>query len=859
MLKRFFYLILGLMIGIFALWQIIKISIFEIPYCTENNLYLITTKGFSLDFGEKKAFRLNLDELTIEPQQSVCEISQGPSYVGWVSWVFDWLEIHIVKLLAPRLQLDGTTILLHPDFQQAELTTQLKIFDSFSNSPWESFVDLQYHDRVLQLRGEGAISCHATYHHDGSFKIEHFKIAKKDLWELQMLNTQGVLQHSNLANLSGGVNLKILDSDIATLYYDYHPPKFTLFRGNKKIGEGHIQGETIEARGLLPLYDVDVSFMGSTYSFKKIDWRSFLYDSGKQFGKVSFADIQMNGLIPLTVDKVDCEGELLNGSGVCHIGKVAGPQGVTMEGFNIVISGFNDLAGSFQGTINPAQWLPIKIPFLNPKDFLGSFMKNGQDYYLLLQPHDQKDELLKMRRVFYQQQAGSLTRWVLEADFNGTPFVCQNKGERQYQCFLSDGLSAPQEDHDIFTIEPKWQENSVVVQLPSSYQHWTDIADLQFNFLDPTLWRFEATNHQGRSAGQIQIAFDEGPADITQMIGELWDMGFQGAFSFDDTMLSVTAEQLHASFLYDLYQALYHSGLDALWDEAQEFALPEALSCQVKHFDVAGHDFGKVQLSYTSSDHQTQRRWTLIHPSLRAQLIEKAEQDKISEREAVVHIDNLSFLAPVVSQLAQVAKGQLIINYHQHSAQPDQHFFYVAGNDIFLKNSACQQLNILNVLSGYAFSPAQFQALLTDGWLIDRITAQGFLGKGDLILQDAHVQSGATCFHAEGSYAYQNDLLAVDLLIQPKISQALPSMAFALGPLGAGIAFAGVQLFGSGQLDKMNEHKWQLQGSLQAPEIKPWEAQVIDLRSIAGEDSGAKDVVVLQGSGLKKVIHQEAG
>lgn len=859
---RRFFKIFGIVILVtillfVSLWHLIKDRPFQTQFCQDKQAYNGTAQHFSLGFGQKRLLKFSVKELDVKAGESLCQAPEPSGYGHIFLGILDWVELHIEKVIAPYLEVKNLSALASSNFDTGELTASVDILDPFSKNPWNSAINAHYRQGHLVATGEGDIKFDFEVQPENSFTLKYLSLSKKGVWGAELLQTQGVFDKQILQKLGGSIRFQILDSEFINLSYDYQKPYFKVYQGVKNVAKGQIENDVLTAQGLLPFYDVDVSFLGIPYDFKKIDWRKLSYDFNKKFGSVEFGNIEMGGLVPMSVDKVECEGEMLNGTGVCHIGKVSGPQGLSMDGVEIIISGFNDLMGSFQGSIVPSKILPFKIPFLNINDFSGSFIKQPNKQYLLLKPSNNDDSPLKIEHIFYQQNADHSKRWVLQARVEEQPFFCHTNPDEGYSCYLTEGFEDLTHEDDAFKIKPSIALNKVYLSLPDSWEHFTQIKSLDFNAIDPTLWRFEAFNAKGESAGQIQVAFDEGPSDITSIDLELWDKLFQGVAHFDGQKLEIVGYYFDANFMTSFFES---QPSNFLWDYCKDAVLsaaPPKVTIDFQHFSLANYDFGKVHLGYDLNQKDGEKRWTLTHPSLRAELLERESSKQLPCREAVLYIDNLAFLAPAVPQLQQLGKGHVIFNYHQKPSAPEKHFFYISGSDIFLKKGACQELQVLNLLSGYAFSSAQFQALLADGWLIDKLSIQGYLSKKNVFIKQSHIQSGAAFIEAKGSYNKKDDALAFDLKIQPKVSSALPSVGFLLGPFGAGLAFAGVQLFGAEKVDKIHEQQWQLYGSLSAPEIRPWEAEVIDLRAAAGEDSVAISAVILEGSDRKTEMVRE--
>lgn len=876
-----FLIVIAMLIGIAMLWKHFKnekiiIHIHEQEQSQlevsqgsaiewEQQSYTATIQGLRWDKGRERYWRLNIKILDMSEEQdrlekqtslapakpssaqkpaesAVVDKEQAPSETHfhtyknssaqssslpqalW-SWVLNYVELHIETATMPYGQ--GSNILLwfQPDLNKAFAEAKARI-DEPLRKPLQLSLQGHYHSGHAFLKATGDIQMDLHVQPDQQFTLSNFSYKEDKLVDVIIEKAEGSFKKGQLRKLRGDVRLRVLNSRPLYLDYRYSAPQLEIFENKKRVIQGLVEPDSLTAQGLLKLQDFSVTFLGIKYKFKQIDWNDLHYNWDKQAGLISFENIQMAGMMPMSVDKVECEGDISQWEGVCHMGKVTGPQGVTFDGVDIVVSGFNDLMGTFNGSVNPVKMLPFKIPFLSETSFQGSFVQKEGQQYLLIHPNLGDDSLLQVDRLFYQQNESSTGRWVLEAHWKELPLLCYSADAGGYECYLGQSAQDPTDPKDCWRTRTEWATQKVHVQLPPAWGTATQIHTLQVEMMDPTLWRLEALDHVSNLLGQMHIAWDEGPEEITAIDGELWDMGFQGVWSFDGQKIEVAGHNLNADLLYYLTQALKGSDIEKIIPQDDAMSV-EKMTIDFQHLYASSHDWGKVHLSHHHDIALGEKRWTVVHPILRGQMLEKDESGHVS-REAVIYLDKPAGLAPLSPVLEQLGRGHVVLNYHQNPAYPHRHHFYLSATDLFLKDAACQQLQLLDVLSGYAFSSQQFQALLHDGWLIDKLSAQGVWETDQLMLKKAYLQSGATSFEASGTYDQLRDNLAIDLHIHPKVSSALPSLGFLLGPIGAGLTLAGVQFFGAENVDQIHEQKWQLCGSLKSPEVRPWQAEVVD-------------------------------
>jgi hypothetical protein len=419
-------------------------------------------------------------------------------------------------------------------------------------------------------------------------------------------------------------------------------------------------------------------------------------------------------------------------------------------------------------------------------------------------------------------------------------------------------------DSELINVATTAQAQKIALTLPESWSALSDISQIVIDMQCPALWRIEAFDAARSTVGQTQLFFDDGFQQLTSVDAEIWDRHMQGVLGFDEQKIQINAYYLNLDAALGLYRWYRHTALKNLIPLSNQRPALKNVTIDFRKVSLGQQDLGKIHLSYALSEQEHESRWTLQHHAIRAQMLEKQEDNHLFSREAVVYADNISQLSPVIPELSGIQKGQVILNYYQNATSPDKHSLYLAANDVFLKQATCRQLKILNVLSGYAFSKEQFEALLSDGWFIDKMGIDALWQNDVLFIKKANVHSGAASFDAYGHYNRRDDLLAIDLKISPKISSALPSLGFIGGPLGSALAFAGVQIFGAQEFDRLNQQKWQLYGSIKAPQIRPWEAEVIDLTAGYDQDNAAimshsSEVVVTRLNHVREEMQNNAG
>lgn len=835
-------------VGLWGLWEHLKDRPQTFTYCYKNEAYQFEAQGLSWQWGEQRMLRLTVERLTMTPEEN-CEPQEESSWRALAVAALDWAEVRITRTELGETAINDLLLWssahMDPIFARARYPLEIEGID-----PIDVAISAHYSKGHRQLRASGPLAFDFDWDPNNNFRLSQLSMIEPDLWELRIPETSGVWDGEILSEAHGSVVLSLLGSKPVELSYHYVPPRLEVVQNQRNVAEAHVGPESLNASGLVKFQNFSVPFVGKGYKFRQAEWRDLSYDWQTGIGQVRFNNIKMRGLIPFTISEVYCEGSLSDESGVCRVGQVEGPEGIEVEGMEVVISGFNDLMGTFQGTIIPTKIIPMKIPFLDKFLIQGNFVHKDGEQSIHIDPLLPQEGPVGQSQWRYTEKPDLQSHWVLHSSWESEPLLCQGDSFSRAECFF--GAHALPEER--WSFEADFQNNQVQVTLPEDLSQSSQIAVLTFEALDPTMWRLEAFSPSKKVLGSAEVCWDDGPHDLTVVEAQLWSPPFQGVAHWEDRQWRITAQHCDGDLFWMIKKFAAQHHLEKLFPPQEAETRTQQISGDFQHLVAAKKEWDKVHLSYRQEQIDGEQRWTIVHPAFRAQL---SEQPQLGLKEGVVYIDKLSGLAPLAPIFEQVSKGQVVANYYQNAHNPQRDHFYLSGSDIFVHGMACRELRLLDILSGYAFSPQQVQAFATNGWPINRVTMQGYWEDRVAHIDKIFVQSGATSFEAKGTYDADNDCLALDLRVQPKVSSALTPIGALFGPMGAGLTFAGTHLFGE-EVDHFHEKKWKIRGTLSGPEVHPWEADVIDYELSSDAKNVAKRAVVLGASDRYEDLSRES-
>jgi hypothetical protein len=258
-----------------------------------------------------------------------------------------------------------------------------------------------------------------------------------------------------------------------------------------------------------------------------------------------------------------------------------------------------------------------------------------------------------------------------------------------------------------------------------------------------------------------------------------------------------------------------------LWSESPYAfcTYPLAISLQADRVIFLEKIFHKIQADHVYWPDIQEHRWNARYRD-GSLCLREYFQNNTWKHEATMTLSNGDLLS------RGLKGGQWIVSlYHD----PDQHpgvAWHAKVEDLFVEDWSSDVFTSLNILTGYAFSQEQSRSLLEGGLVVEKMTGHGLYENHTVILQAMDMNAGPICVRAKGHYDPFVDRLDVDLIVRPKISRALSSVATILSPWSLGLAWVGVQSIGK-DVDTWNEEMYHLRGSLNDWDIIPWEPEIL--------------------------------
>ena len=293
-----------------------------------------------------------------------------------------------------------------------------------------------------------------------------------------------------------------------------------------------------------------------------------------------------------------------------------------------------------------------------------------------------------------------------------------------------------------------------------------------------------------------------------------------------DSGVSIKAKTVQADqiwhMLQPLYQALYPT-TQSTWFESPYafFKDPVAIGLTADRFIFKGREFHKVSIDHNYDKDAIEHRWNIRYRDGSACLREYFDKN-IWKHEATIILSSGEACDPSF-------KGGIwaLSLYHDLDNDPSI-VWHLRVEDLFIKNWQSDLFTGLNILSGSAFMLKQTRSLMEDGLVVDRVVGRGFIKKDTVDVEYLDVHAGAVSIQATGHYYRFIDDLKLDIVVRPKLSQAISSVATILSPWTAGLAWIGLRSFGK-EVDTWNEQMYHLRGSSESWEIVPWDPEVLSL------------------------------
>jgi len=276
------------------------------------------------------------------------------------------------------------------------------------------------------------------------------------------------------------------------------------------------------------------------------------------------------------------------------------------------------------------------------------------------------------------------------------------------------------------------------------------------------------------------------------------------------------------SWLYPIYQTVQGAHSGASSEETPVFFnYPIAMHLKAERVIWSDKIFHKVSLNHHYKAEAIEHRWNMSYREGSACIREYFDHN-MWKHEATFLLSSGKTWDPSLKGGAWALSLYHDRDYHPHTV------WHLCVADLFVENWQSDLYTSLNILSGSAFMPRQTRSLMEDGLVVEKIIGRGIIIQDVVHVESLEMHAGAVSIQGVGHYSPLVDNIQLDLIVRPKLSQAISSVATLFSPWSAGVAWIGFKSFGK-EVDTWNEQMYHLRGSSEKWDIIPWEPEVLSL------------------------------